>query len=498
MSSTRRPPSSSSAASRLRLALVAVIALGAIAFVLTQRGGDGAGERADGGRAAPPPSTDSAPASRRDPFAFDPSRAQLFEQRAAFGSAHPLYAMSPGGAPATAARVVQLRPLIEAATRGSDVDPATLEAIVVLESAGRPDAIAGTDLAGAVGLTQILAETGTSLLGMHVDVAASTRLSRRLGRALARGDRRDAARLEARRRRVDERFDPRKALTATVRYLTIARERLGRDDLAVVSYHMGIGNLEQAIAAFGHRAGTPNPSYTELFFASSPTSHAAAWRVLSGFGDESSLYYWKIQAARDLMALQRSDPRALRQLSALQTAKASSENVLHPPGAGEAFADGDALRAAYADGTLERLPRNAAQLGLRIDPQMGELAPRLHEPKALYRGLRPDALRLLVELAAGTRRISGVAAPLTITSTVRSERYQERLARSNIEATHAFSIHTTGWTFDILRRYANGDQAQALQFMLDRLQLLGAITWVREPAAIHVTVAGDVDRFLGR
>ncbi len=38
-----------------------------------------------------------------------------------------------------------------------------------LESAGREDAIA-SDTEGAVGLTQILAETGQNLLGMHVDV----------------------------------------------------------------------------------------------------------------------------------------------------------------------------------------------------------------------------------------------------------------------------------------------------------------------------------------
>ncbi|HST41677.1 MAG TPA: hypothetical protein VLK58_19315 [Conexibacter sp.] len=371
------------------------------------------------------------------------------------------------------------------------MDPNRLEALVFLESAGRPDARAPGGIEGAAGLTQILAETATSLLGMEVDVAASTRLTRRLGRAANRGQTRAVARLAAQRRRVDERFDPRKALAGTVRYLTIARDRLGRDDLAVVSYHMGIGNLETAIDAFGHDDGEPNPSYTELFFASTPTDHAAGWEVLAGLGDESSLYYWKVRAARDLMALWRDDPGALERRAALQTAKASSENLLHPPDAGEAFADGDALRAAYADGTLARLPRNARQLGLRIDPQMGELAPRVEQPRALYRGLRPQALRLLVELAAGTRRISGARTPLTVTSTVRDQRYQEQLAAGNPEATHAFSVHTTGWSFDILRRYGSDRQAQAFQFMLDRLQVLGAITWVREPAAIHVTVAGD-------
>ena len=483
----RRTSPASPSPSRLRLALAALVLAGIVALVLTQRdGGGGEGKQ-------PLPSAGRAAGSGHDPFAFDPARAELFEQRAAFGTAHPLYTKSPGGAVASAERVARLRPLIEQATDGTDVDPDTLEAMVFLESAGRPDAIAGgTDLAGAVGLTQILAETGTSMLGMRVDVAASTRLTRRLQRAVNRGDDARAARLAAERRRVDERFDPRKALAGTIRYLDFARERLGRDDLTVVSYHMGVGNLENAIEAFGGG----QPSWTELYFGSSPTERPDVWRLFAGLGDEASLYYWKVRAARDLMALYRSDPEALGKLAALQTAKASNENVLHPPGAGEAFADGGALRAAYDDGRLVRLPTNAGELGLRIDRQMGELAGRVGEPRALYRGLRPDALRMLVEIAAGTRRISGVTAPLTVTSTVRDQRYQEQLASGNPEATHAFSVHTTGWSFDILRRYANERQALALQFMLDRLQTLGLIAWVREPAAIHVTVAGDADRFL--
>ena len=485
----RRPAASAPApASRLRLLLALLAVAGVVALVLTQRGGD------DDRGALPPAGT---VAGAADPLAFEQGRADEYAARAARGTAHPLYTRSPGGAVATAERVERLRPLIDAAARDGGIDPATLEAIVLLESAGRPDALSSTDLSGAVGLTQILAETGSGLLGMRVDVAASTRLTRRLRQAQARGDRRAAARLEARRRAVDERFDPRKALAGTVRYLDFAKRELGRDDLAVVSYHMGVGNLQRAIAAYrADGGGDATPSYAQLFFGSSPRSHAAAWEILAGFGDESALYYWKVLAARELLALHRDEPERLRQLAVLQTQKGSSENVLHPPDGGEAFADPDALRAAYADGTLRRLPANAAALGLRIDRQMGELAPRLGQPKALYRGLRPGALRLLVALADGVRRISGERAPLIVTSTVRDAGYQRRLADGNGEATRNFSVHTTGWSFDLLRRYASARQARAFQFMLDRLQALNLIAWVREPAAIHVTVAGDADRFL--
>ena len=97
-----------------------------------------------------------------------------------------LYARSPGGAGITAQRVARWRPQVEAAAKQAGVDPDRLEALVFLESAGREDAMAG-DTEGAVGLTQILAETGQNLLGMHVDVAKSRRYTRRIRRELVRG-----------------------------------------------------------------------------------------------------------------------------------------------------------------------------------------------------------------------------------------------------------------------------------------------------------------------
>ncbi len=63
--------------------------------------------------------------------------------------------------------------------------------------------------------------------------------------------------------------------------------------------------------------------------------------------------------------------------------------------------------------------------------------------------------------------------------------------KNNIQATRAYSLHTTGYAFDILRSYRSRRQAVAFQFMLDRLTALNLISWVVEPAAIHVTVSSD-------
>lgn len=412
----------------------------------------------------------------RDPFVWSEERNEELQQRAAAGYSHVLYAKSPGGVFATAGRVERYRADVERVAAEAGVDPDLLEALVFLESGGRPDARASDDLEGAVGLTQILAETGRNLLQMRVDVEASERLTRGISRG------RKVAARERVRRRVDERFDPRKALAATGRYLTFAKEELGgREDLAFVSYHMGVGNLQRALS----RYGDGDIPYVQLFFDSSPLRHPEAWAVLSALGDDSSTYLWRLLAAKEIMRLWREDRAKLTATAVLQLNKASAEEVLHPPGTTPRFEDPEDV---LGSGDLVRL--DAADLreaGVRLDPRMGELARRVDTESATYRALRPEALALLRVVGAAVREAAGSGA-LTVTSTVRDQRYQQVLARRNIEATDGYSLHTTGWAFDVSRRYRSRKQALAFQFFLDRLQALDLIAWVREPGAIHVTV----------
>ena len=427
----------------------------------------------------------------RDPFAWDPDRADEFRERAAAGNSHLLYALSPGGIAASAERTARWRPLVERAAEQARVDADTLEGLVLLESAGRPDARAPGGLESAVGLTQILAETGQNLLGLRVDVEASERYTRRLARAERRGRERRAEALRRARARVDERFDPERALAGTARYLTIARERLRREDLAFVSYHMGIGNLEDVIDAYGGG----RPSYVELYFASTPARHARAYRRLAALGDDSSNYLWKVAAAREIMRLWREDRDELDRLNALHTAKASAEEVLHPLDESPMFVTPDDLARAWDEGTIVPFPDDEAVTGLRIDRRMGELARRIEQPVERYRGLRPEALALALYVGAQVRELSGKA-PLTVTSTVRDGTYQTQLVSRTIEATRRYSLHTTGWAFDVLREYRSGRQARAFQFLLDRLRSLNVIAWVREPRAIHITVGSDAEVLL--
>src|SRR3954470_20864753 len=74
-----------------------------------------------------PPGTKLPPL--KDPFTYDPKRRKEFEARAAAGNAHVLFARSPDGVVATAARVARWRPQVEAAAKAADVDPERLEAL---------------------------------------------------------------------------------------------------------------------------------------------------------------------------------------------------------------------------------------------------------------------------------------------------------------------------------------------------------------------------------
>ena len=130
---------------------------------------------------------------------------------------------------------------------------------------------------------------------------------------------------------------------------------------------------------------------------------------------------------------------------------------------------------------MQVLPNDPVRTGLARDPRMGELAPRIGAVPGLYRGLRPEALAMALYIGAQTREYAGGEGPLMVTSTVRDEEYQRRLVRGNGEATRNYSLHTTGWAFDIARVYRSKRQALAFQFVLDRLQVLNVIAWVREP-----------------
>ena len=435
-----------------------------------------------------------------DPLRFEPGRTEDYEQAAAFGLSHVLFEKSPGGVVRAAQRTARFRALVDDATAGTGIDPDVVEAIVLLESAGRQDVIAGDDPVNAAGLTQIVAGTATDFLGMPVDLEESRRLTHLLDQAVRRGDDGEAARLRSERRRVDARFDPEQALAGTVRYLTEAKKVFGRDDLAVVSYHMGIGNLSDVVRAYAGREDDPVDTtvrdagidYARLYFDSSPTAHRASWELLASFGDDSQTYYWRVLGALGVMNLLRNDRGRLDQLAELHDRLPSAGLVLHPPGERPRYADGTQLADAVTDGELFRV-RPSNSIHLAIDPQLTRvLAPFTEKPED-YLALRPRAARFLDYLAAKVHELSRDERPLALTRATYDEDAATTLTPHDPGAAADADVHATGFAFDIRRRYGSGAQAAAFQWTLERLEALGLIAWTRGRSVIHVVVSPRAD-----
>ena len=176
--------------------------------------------------------------------------------RAALGASHVIYELSPAASSPRRSGPSASATQIEAAAERHGVDPDTLEAIIFLESAGRPDVIAGPTPESASGLAQILPSTATDLLGMKVDLRAEHRADEGGSRApkIAGRDRAAPGRSG---RAIDQRFDPeardRRAPRPTSRSPASASATA---DLAIASYHMGIGNLESVLRAYAHAPTT--------------------------------------------------------------------------------------------------------------------------------------------------------------------------------------------------------------------------------------------------
>jgi hypothetical protein len=319
------------------------------------------------------------------------------------------FVASPGGVVASAARVVGWHRLAVRATRGSHISPNLLEAMIFVESSGRPRVVG---FGGRRGLTQV-----------------STR-----------------------------RLPPLAQLRATVRRLERARRVLGRVDLAVASYHLGVRRLAHA------------RSYASFYFR-------------SGLQGTRADYYWKVLAAERVLGLYRHHRRALVYEQLLQLKKSSAEEVLHPRRSTVQFRTPAAIVRARQRRILLPVPHDWRRTHIRIGRQLGELAPRLGRRRMLYAALRPQALDVLLYLGRCVHR------PLVLTSAVRDKRYQRVLTHFNAVATHAYSVHTTGFAFDILR-------TPRIVSALNSLAAVNAIAYITELGAFHVAVASDAPRKL--
>ncbi|HEX8151343.1 MAG TPA: DUF5715 family protein [Pyrinomonadaceae bacterium] len=93
--------------------------------------------------------------------------------------------------------------------------------------------------------------------------------------------------------------------------------------------------------------------------------------------------------------------------------------------------------------------------------------------------LRPEALAVLKELAESY--LGRFGRPLPVTSLVRPDEYQQRLSKSNSNATRIETPpHSTGLAFDILYRYMTAEEQEYVMADIARLRDEGRVEALRE------------------
>ena len=407
------------------------------------------------------------------------------------------------------------------------------EADLLLESGGDPNARSVSD---AIGVAQFMVGTGQRC-GLKIDLRASNRLSRKIAeldeaiewlamqpedfvRPLPKGShapgtpytkeqwldlrRTQRESLVAKRRIVDERFDPAKSVRVQTRYLLRLTRRYGGVDWALQAYHGGEGGVSRTVGLYARSHGpyqlasrgagsrSNMPAYSDLYKRVTPTAAPAAFAYLYGRSDDHRNYWWKVLMAEQALTLYHRDPEEFkRQWQSLKPGY-STDVVYYPEPEPLQFQDGASLRAAHRSGEIVPLPPTAPTLGLKTD--VATLDPA---SAPLLKGLRPEAMGALLKLARLYRSHGGKDA-LVLTGMARTAGYQAlwdaKYPRKPLPADvpRDPEYHTTGLVFDIKRPQRDWDR-KVLEYALGALHDSLRIAWRKEggrdggPARYHVT-----------
>jgi hypothetical protein len=324
--------------------------------------------------------------------------------------------------------------------------------------------------------------------------------------------------LLAKRRRVDERYDPAKAIAVQTRYLVRLARRYGTVDWALQAYHGGEGGVGRTVAYYlGDRRAQftstegairgilpsrggpvtrarPHMTYSDLYFGITPRTHPQAFGYLFGRSDDHRYYWWKVLMAERAIALYRRDPEEFeRQWQALRPGQ-RMEAAWYPKHEELCFRDVAALRRGYAEGTLVRIPGDLRARGIAL----GDVAPMDAANAYHYKGLRPESMGVLLRLAALYRRHGGKS-PLRVLSLTQTQQYAALLdgrypapppKKPLDPADVTIDLHPTGLPFD-LGRPASAWDRKVLEYALGLLSDRGEIYWLiereRGPSRYHVT-----------
>ena len=380
------------------------------------------------------------------------------------------------------------------------------EADLLLEAGGSADAVSPSQ---AVGVAQWLAGTGKGV-GLTVKLADSNRLTGKINPlkwkiAWAKYrlspafdpkipgnpgfDQAKAAKLlpilraeleslRAKRRSVDQRYDPRAAIFAQTRYLLRIASRFPSADWLFQAYHGGEGGVKRTLKDFlgSQWPGSTAPaiqygqnggplSFEDLYFATTPKTRPEAFSYLYGRSDDHRHYWWKLRSAQETLAAYRKDKTAFKTAWEALLPGRSKAALWYPDAASLAFPDFSAVSQAQKSGALVPVTSGA---GLTVRPP--EIEPA-HASE--LQSLRPESRGALLLLNSLYQQAGGTAAleiaDLTRTSAIAAQRQKTKIMPPlfsfakiyppdpdsqdlpGIGPPPGFDFHTVGLAFDIMK-----------------------------------------------
>lgn len=359
-------------------------------------------------------------------------------------------------------RLDHLWPIITKAAQKYGLDPYLLRGIFYLESQGKVDLVSGASCAGvaqfapstARGFGLLVSKNWRSLYNAYQGEKNPARKAKKWAKL----------------QRLDERFDPAKAIPAAAHYLGCGLEEYGGADYAVAAYHMGGPNLRTALRAY--RAGWKAPdhfTWFELIMDAAPNRHPRTFAFLHDrLEDGSWTYYFRVLAAREACWLW------------------SHDDFNHTT---------YLIKAMFYDKMAKkgRRPRLAHEF-LWYEDKMKEYPPLVKltgshtnvivDPQVSHPELTPEMAGLLYYLATQVREAGGKS--IRITSAYRTFRQQG-----------SFSSHRYASGMDLGIKGLKPLTLDLLEWNLMKLRARGVIIYYQEkyPPHYHVTINPKADYF---
>src|SRR3989344_763303 len=388
--------------------------------------------------------------------------------------------------------------IIQSAAKAQGLDPMRLAARIFLESAGDCNARSSD----AVGCAQFTISGG---IDAGLVKTERKRVRGRWVRVVTR----------------DDRLNPTLAIPAMARRIKRQTDVYGRPDFEIAEYHMGYGNMLKAVSlstgvhldpkrtpitAVRQLIADRSLSYPLVYFGNTNRYKPELYRFLRSLDDGSRTYYFRVEAASQLLAIYRHSKKDYEEIVRANQPKFDGQNELtkrmwsfYGPSdvAKYGVPDLAALIQAWGNGRNGRvvaMPNLPDVFGIRIRTSgmspIGELTvnpkSRLYNPanQHWYIGSEPATLGCLLYVGFELRRLEGASFGVVETNSLgRDLVYQRVLGGSKPLAGTQLPTHGMQKAFDLPRKNMAASQQSELVFLLDDLESLGLLSWIPEGAA---------------